>query len=94
MSNYSDKASSVRVDFFRVRENGNIGKWYCTEAVEWTGKWEGNSEIYAQFAQSLADHLVDGRLQGMVAVCLEPYHAHSFPITMHVDVIGQYLKGG
>jgi hypothetical protein len=29
MGHYSDKSTSVRVDFFKAS-----GKWYCTEAVE------------------------------------------------------------
>lgn len=71
MGNYSDDAGSVRVDFFsqtsRSSEGQEVhkpsGKWYCTEAVKWTGPYLGTDEatgkvtlIHDAFAQSLADH--------------------------------------
>ena len=86
---YSDSDSDVRVDFFRVSENGHIGKWYTTEAVKWTGEWDSNKQlIHDAFKKSLRDHFKQRRrLGGMVAVCLEPYHEHSHPITIHVDDI-------
>ena len=72
---YIDDPSMVRVDFFKPG-----GKWYCTEAVAWTGGY-GDVEIHAAFAESLRDHL-KGRLHGMVAVCLEPYHAYAHPLML------------
>ena len=80
MSNYSDDASMVRVDFFKPQ-----GKWYTTEAVKWTGKWKGEHQsIHCAFAQSLRDHFKDkpDRLSDMDAVCLEPYHEHEHPIML------------
>ena len=88
MGNYSDKASSVRVDFFK-----KSGKWYCTEAVEWK-TYEGEVDkggklIHDAFAEALVAHLRDPetkrvRLDDMTAVCLEPYHVHSHPIMLGV----------
>ncbi len=60
MSHYSEDPSMVRVDFFK-----ESGKWYCTEAVKWTGKtgWvhdpskSDGSVMRAEFAKSLRDHL-------------------------------------
>lgn len=72
---YIDDDSMVRVDFFKPG-----GKWYCTESVRWTGGY-GDVEIHAAFAESLRDHL-QGRLDGMVAVCLEPYHAYAHPLML------------
>lgn len=89
MGNYSDDAGSVRVDFFKPS-----GKWYCTEAVKWTGPYLGTDEatgkitlIHDAFAHSLAEHLGrqdPWRLEDMVAVCLEPYHEHSHPLMVRV----------
>ena len=39
-----------------------------------------HQDIFSAFAQSLRDHL-GNRLCEMDAICLEPYHEHSFPIT-------------
>jgi hypothetical protein len=73
---YSADDEMVRVDFFKPS-----GKWYTTEAVEWTGDWkgEGGMSIHEAFAKSLRDHLGD-RLSEMDAICLEPYHEFSHPI--------------
>lgn len=80
---YSDRSDSVRVDFFRT-----TGKWYSTEAVVWTGQYNGGL-IHDEFARSLRDHLrrENGsyRHEKMVAVCLEPYHQHAHPLMMEVD---------
>lgn len=72
---YIDDPSMVRVDFFKPG-----GKWYCTEAVRWTGGY-GDVEIHEAFAESLREHL-QGRLHGMVAVCLEPYHSYAHPLML------------
>jgi hypothetical protein len=96
MGHYSDKSSSVRVDFFKAS-----GKWYCTEAVEWTGEYR-QAQLHYEFAKSLHDHLyvleddradvaIAYRLSGMMAVCLEPYHEHEHPIILHVDAIDETL---
>lgn len=88
MSNYSDKANSVRVDFFK-----KSGKWYCTEAVDWL-TYEGSPDkggklIHDAFAETLVKHLRDNatgrtRLGDMTAVCLEPYHEHAHPLMLSV----------
>ena len=74
MSNYSEDESQVRVDFFKPS-----GKWYCTEAVKWTGGYTGC--IHEAFRKSLEDHHA-GRLTQFDAICLEPYHEHSHPIQL------------
>lgn len=93
---YSDDDSMVRVDFFKPS-----GKWYCTEAIKWTGPWCGSThyvedksktphgrthgDIFDAFRQSLKDHFGDkSRLVGMQAICLEPYHEYSHPISIIV----------
>ena len=78
MTNYSQDADSVRVDFFRPS-----GKWYTTEAVLWTGKFN-SGEIHSEFKKSLREHL-GGRLGGMLAVCLHPYHQHEHPLMVNTD---------
>jgi hypothetical protein len=87
MSNYSDDAASVRVDFFK-----ESGKWYCTEAVKWpeglyfakiaSGQY---NLIHDAFRKALDDHFGNKpRLKGMRAICLEPYHENSHPISIIV----------
>lgn len=79
MSNYIEDPSSCRVDFFK-----ESGKWYTTEAVKFVGAWAGSTDnlIHDAFRRSLREHFKDrpDRLQGMTAVCLEPYHEHSHPL--------------
>jgi hypothetical protein len=83
---YSEKEDMVRVDFFKEG-----GKWYCTEAVRWTGCYRNEGDdfcsIHDAFKQSLRDHLGGHRLSEMIAVCLEPYHEHSHPIMIKVRSI-------
>lgn len=99
MSHYSDKPSSVRVDFFRDHD-GAASKWYCTDAVEWItyeapynkngNKQESGKMLEDAFVEALWEHLGradDGgvrRLRGMWAVCLEPYHEHGHPLIIRV----------
>ena len=94
MGNYSNDANSVRVDFFK-----ESGKWYCTEAVKWTGPYHGTDQasgkitlIPESFAHALAEHLgrqEPWRLEDKVAVCLEPYHEHAHPLMMKVSIAKQ-----
>lgn len=44
---YIDDPSMVMVDFFKPS-----GKWYCTEAVKWTGG-HGDVGIHAAFKKSV-----------------------------------------
>ena len=74
---YSEDPEDVRVDFFK-----ESGKWYATEAIKWTGSWEGGL-VRDIFKKLLWEHL-HGRLQGMTAVCLHPYHKHEVPILVRV----------
>ena len=81
MTHYSESENSVRVDFFK-----ESGKWYTTEAVKW------DNDIYKGlinecFKTALIRHLKSEsgfRLSGMIAVCLDPYHEHSFPLMCRV----------
>lgn len=80
MSNYSDHENSVRVDFFKPS-----GKWYATEAVLFHGYKE--SSIHTAFRDSLKQHL-EGRMKGMTAVCLHPYHQHEHPLMLRIPEQG------
>jgi hypothetical protein len=60
------------VDFFK-----QTGKWYTTEETLF------NEDYHASPADELRKLLkkqLNGRLQGLVAVCLEPYVKHSYPV--------------
>jgi len=75
---YSEEDDIVRVDFFK-----ESGKWYTTEAVKWTGEYEGQRQsIHNAFRKSLIDHFKENplRLSEMDAICLQPYHEHAHPI--------------
>jgi len=76
MSNYSDDPEMVRVDFFKP-----IGKWYATESIRFI-RYKGL--IQDAFRDSLDIHLENKRYNGMTAVCLNPYHEHSYPLMIKV----------
>lgn len=79
MTNFTTDDSMCRVDFFKPN-----GKWYATEAVCWRGGWDG--DIYSCFALVLIRHLEDKpRHIGMTAMCLEPWHEHSHPVSTVVE---------
>lgn len=77
MSNYSDNAAMCRVDFFK-----ESGKWYDTESVDFTGLYD-SVDIHVAFNTALKRHL-DGRMKGMRAICLDPYHQHSYPLSVMI----------
>ena len=81
---YSEDDSMVRVDFFKPS-----GKWYCTETVRWLTYHSLSSQLEGKlthdaFREALENHFNDnpGRLRGMTAICLEPYHEHAHPISI------------
>jgi hypothetical protein len=74
---YCDNGRSVRVDFFK-----ESGKWYTTEAVIWDGPYT-EGLLHDIFEDVLKRHL-KGRLSGMWAVCVEPYHEHACPLMLKV----------
>ena len=92
MTHYSEDESSVRVDFWKTGVGSVSGqpylKWGYTEAVVWTGKYR-DSVIHDEFIRSLKDHFIKtGRprgMEGLMAICMEPYHEHSHPIAVLVE---------
>lgn len=74
---YHEDPAQVRVDFFKPS-----GKWYAAESMHWESY---TGEIHATFAANLKAHL-GGRLAGMTAVCLKPYHEYAHPLMMKVPV--------
>jgi hypothetical protein len=83
--NYSARASSVRVDFFRLNQvTGRPTKWYTTEAVDMNDFY--NEElIHDALMKALVKHFGNKpRLSGMVAFCPEPYHRNGHPICVIV----------
>lgn len=72
---YTTDPAMVRVDFFKPS-----GKWYCTEAIKWTGHWKATEQsTHDAFKKSLRNNLGD-RLKDMDAVCIHPYHEWEFPL--------------
>jgi len=74
---FCEDEDMVRVDFFRPG-----GKWYTTEAVRWL-YYDDGMTVMETFKLSLKKHL-NGRLDGMTAVCLEPYHVNAYPVMVTV----------
>jgi hypothetical protein len=80
--NYSDKETSVRVDFFRPG-----GKWYTTEAVDMDGFYDDvdgpKKAILAHLEKTNTNESGDPkeryRLGGMWAVCLVPCWKYEHP---------------
>lgn len=80
---YDSDDSMVRVDFFTytITLGGKLHlKWEYTEAIKWL-TWKGDEKlIHDAFLEALeAANLHRGI---GIAICLEPYHEHSHPITV------------
>jgi hypothetical protein len=96
---FSIDSSIVRVDFFK-----STGKWYTTEAIEWTGNYWVNDPLNPNtkgqllieaFAKSLRDHFKESKtLSEMDAVCIEPYHEHSHPVCIRSGKWNKVAYGG
>lgn len=83
MTHYAQDPNSVRVDFWQKNLRGGL-KWKYTEAVVWPTEMYHADLIHEAFRQALKAHLGQ-RMKGLVAICLEPYHEHSHPISMVID---------
>lgn len=81
--NYSDSSAMVRVDFFKP-----TGEYYTTEAVDMSGLYDEPGGPPIALASALMSH-AGGRLLGMTAVCLMPYHKDSYPVM----VLHEHKKG-
>jgi hypothetical protein len=76
VSHYSNNPHSCRVDFFKPS-----GKWYTTEAVQFSGEdYSQTKDIHTAFSNALTKS-IGTKFKGMTAVCLEPFHANSHPIS-------------
>ena len=82
MSHYCDDPASVRVDFFKPS-----GKWYMTEAVPWKEPYNGGGQLQDHFRAALKKAL-QGRGNGLLAVCLEPYHENAYPVMVTIPEEG------
>lgn len=81
MSNFIDNERSCRVDFFKP-----TGKWYATESVMFRNEdWKGAGGIgpHQGLRNAIADS--DCVYGGMTAICLEPYHEWSHPISLILE---------
>ena len=76
MSNYSNSPYDCRVDFFKPS-----GKWYATESITFTSDEYDMPLIHDAFHSALM-RCIGGYYYGMTAVCLEPYHRHSHPLSI------------
>ena len=65
-----------RVDFFKPS-----GKWYSTESIKFSDKDYRTTLIHDAFKNALS-YSIGNSLIGMTAVCLEPYHKHSHPLSI------------
>ena len=80
--NFSLQPSHVRVDIFKPS-----GKWFETiELVMDMKKWDRETLIHDSFREVLHKKLGDTHLNGMYAVCLEPYHECAHPLMI---IIGE-----
>jgi len=88
MTHYSDNPGMVRVDYWKPS-----GKWYMTEAVQWTGRYNGKDAlIHEAFADSLAAHFKGRVLDDFRATCLEPYHEHAHPISLDLRRVPEIIR--
>ena len=80
MSHYSDNVGSVRVDFFK-----ESGKWKYTEAIDMSDFYYDDL-IHRAFRKALIKHFNgEVRFVGLRAICLEPHHKYSHPISLIVQ---------
>jgi hypothetical protein len=78
MSHYDEDPGMCRVDFFRPS-----GKWYTTVAVKFRDEnWKGDGGVGPHEALRNALRDTGTMLKGMTAICLEPYHELSYPISL------------
>jgi hypothetical protein len=75
MTHYSEDESMCRVDFFKPS-----GKWYSTEAIRFIPR---QKLIHDCFRESL--EVLNGRYSGMTAVCLNPNHENTHPISVVIN---------
>ena len=75
MNHYSADPSQCRVDFFKPS-----GKWYYTCQFTWL-HWGKDKLIHDVFRESLVAAFPNNYI-GLQAVCLEPYHENSHPISI------------
>jgi hypothetical protein len=80
--NYSDDVDSVRVDIWK-----QSGKWYETVALKWdrySSKDENGKivELINDTFRRCMKEQYPGNWKGMRAICLEPYHENSHPISI------------
>ncbi|MDH5572774.1 MAG: hypothetical protein OEY89_13490 [Gammaproteobacteria bacterium] len=82
---YSINPAQVRVDFFT-----ESGKWHDTIEMEWLeyddsegDKVESIHDIFIRSIFAYFEEEGGVRLRGTTAICLEPYHEHSYPLMVH-----------
>ena len=77
---YNSDDSMVRVDFFK-----ESGRWYSSEDMKWDRysviDERGDIELINDtFKRCLDKTFGKDAYEGMIAICLEPYHEHAFPL--------------
>jgi len=80
---YTTDEEMVRVDIFR-----DNFKWYATVAMYWDrytseNPITGYENIYDTFKRCMSEQFRE-EYQGMIAVCLKPYHKHSHPLMIRI----------
>lgn len=80
---YTTDDSMVRVDFFK-----QSGKWYTTEQMYWdrysTRNKDGTiGELINETFERCLNKQFPNHFTEMIAICLEPYHEHSFPLMIN-----------
>lgn len=76
MSHFSENANKCRVDFFKPS-----GKWYQTISVNFRNSDYEDALIHDAFKNALIDRCPN-HFHGMTAICLDPHHKLSHPISL------------
>jgi hypothetical protein len=77
---YSHNDSQVRIDHFKLG-----GKWYSTNALDMVGHYSDLSPE-AAVRESIVQDL-PYPLDNFIAVVLEPYHQHGYPILLMPETL-------
>jgi len=74
---YDNRSNMIRVDFFKPS-----GKYCTTEAVDMLSAHD-EPDLERATLTCIENHL-KGRLRGMTAVVLEPYHINPYPLMLKI----------
>lgn len=84
MSNYSAEDSMVKVTLWKQISLGHLD-WKCDAEMHWDD-WDG--DMFMVFKRSFVKQFGTTKFRGLIAICDEPYHKHSYPVSILIPSDG------